>query len=159
MVSSFLKIGVAGLLGAAAGGMLLWHRTKILLDESEAFAALMKGKYELMAGWLSLKREGKSVDSYFKANGYGRIAIYGWWGVGEQLFGDLQKSGIPLEYVIDKRTLSLEGISCYLPTDDLPEADVVVITEPLQFDEMYRNIRDRFQGDIVSIEDVIYGQM
>ena len=82
--------------------------------------------YQIMNMWLYLKMHNQSIIPYMKENGYIHIAIYGMKELGERLFDELDGTGIEVDYVIDKDTIS-GNYKLYSPEDDLPEVDCIVV--------------------------------
>ena len=96
-----------------------------------------KGYWTILNKWLELSLEGKSVGKYIKNLNYNKIAIYGLGMLGEHLLTDFIKNGVKVVYGIDRRNLK-KGISIYQLQDDLPEADLVIVTVNTEY-EIIRN--------------------
>ena len=74
---------------------------------------------------------------YFEKNGYFQIAVYGMSDLGIYLLEELEASRVQIVYGIDRQaekaaekiaTGRLVGIPVYKPEDELPEADVIIVT-------------------------------
>ena len=90
-------------------------------------------------------------------NGYKHIAIYGMHHMGKCLLNELQGSEICVDYAIDKRPENAEDlIKVYLPDEDLPTVDAVVVTAFYYFDEIEDHLDNQLDCPIISIEDIIY---
>lgn len=114
--------------------------------------------YQLFYQWLVNHCNENKILTYFKNNGYERIAIYGIKEIGLLLIKELSNTGIIVEYVIDKNLdIIPEGFKGCSPKDDLPEVDAIVVTASYYFKEIKEDLK--YTGyDIVSIEDIVYSK-
>lgn len=111
----------------------------------------------MMNQWVKMKQEGKNLSSYFKQNGYKKIAIYGMGYVGETLLEELKESGITVAYCIDKRAGFIYTDVDIVSMDDyLERVDVVVVTAITFFIEIEKELSGKMDCPIVSIEDILY---
>lgn len=84
---------------------------------------------ELMDKWMSLMETGENVDSRLKRLGVSSVLIYGFGILGRHLVTALYESDVKVVGIIDKKKNRLNmKCSIYLPTDDLPTCDAVIIT-------------------------------
>lgn len=106
--------------------------------------------------WLIFKQKKGDVSEYFKDKQHHSIIIYGMGHLGERLVDELKGSDISIQYAIDKyKKDGYEGIDIRSMDEDLPEADVVVVTPIYDFWEIKRSLTNRFMCPIISLEDVI----
>lgn len=106
--------------------------------------------------WLSIKENNKTLQTYFLEKGYNRIAIYGIGMAGNHLITELDKSSIEIVYGIDRLGDKFNfTFPVFPPVADLPEADIIVVSVTYDFTNLYNNLKGRFFGPIVSLEDVI----
>lgn len=106
--------------------------------------------------WLWIKEDGKSLLSYFQAKRYKEIAIYGIGKVGKHLLTELKDSPIKVIYGIDKQGQRLQySFPVYGMDAKLPKADVIVVTVAYEFEKIYRELKQKFAGRIISIEEVL----
>lgn len=106
--------------------------------------------------WLWIKEDGKSLVSYFQAKHYKEIAIYGIGSVGKHLLTELKDSPINVIYGIDRKGKNLQySFPIYGPDKHLPEADAIVVTVAYEFEKIYGELKQKFVGKIVSIEEVL----
>ena len=111
----------------------------------------------LMNQWVKVKQEGKNLSSYFMANGYKKIAVYGMSYMGETLVEELKESGVEVAYGIDKNADRIYAdIDVVSINDELKEVDAVVITAVTFFDEISTQLREKVSCPIISLEDVLY---
>lgn len=143
----------AGAAGAAAIG-------KVRVEENEKIKSMSIKHFELfqmMNQWVKVKQEGKNLVSYFEANGYHKIAVYGMSYVGETLIDELRGTGIEIVYGIDKNAeLIYSDIDVVSPEDELKSVDAVVVTAITFFDEIEKLLASKMDCPIVSLEDIVY---
>ena len=130
------------------------HRDDFIRD-IETNADKRMAQYKLTLHWLKAAKKGMTCSEYFVRNSYRTVAIYGMFDLGQMLFDELRESKIEVAYGVDRSKRSLP-ISVYSPDDNLPEADVLVVTAISDYNEIYEALKEKFKGDIVSLEDVIY---
>lgn len=112
----------------------------------------------LMHQWLRVRQDGKFLKDYFKEKGWFRIAVYGMSHMGESLVHELRNTDISVEYGIDRNPdESYTDIKVFLPDDEMPKVDVIVVTAVAFFDEI-KNMLQKKNNDqmIVSLEDILY---
>lgn len=147
------------IVGAASFG-LYW----LIKREKKKVAALktandrLVDNNHLFSHWLEIKNEGKSISGFFKDLGYKDIAIYGMGELANHLIDDLEGSGIHVAYGIDRDAsccVSRIG-NVYSLQDELPEADVVIVTPYYAYEDIKRDLDKKVVCPILSIEDVVW---
>lgn len=149
--------GLATLIGIAAGAIAV--KTADKKKDIRRIDKLKKmGEfYNLLIQWMSLKQEGKSLVSYFKNNGYQKIAIYGMKELGERLYDELKDSEIEVKYVIDQNADAIYAdVDVFTPEDELEEVDAIVVTAIHYFDEIEEILEQKADCPILSLEDIVY---
>lgn len=113
--------------------------------------------YRLFEKWLSLKEEGKTLESFFVENRMHNIAIYGMGMLGGHLVRDLQDSeSVVVSYGIDRVVEKAENdIRMYKPEDCLPEADIIVVTAIFSYDEVTAVLKDKVSCPVISLEEIV----
>lgn len=107
--------------------------------------------------WIKSKQEGKTFKKYFDNMEYKSAAIYGMSYVGERLLTELKDSGVEVRYAVDLNSSRIySDIEVYSPKDNLPKADVMIVTAVYFFDEIYNKMKEKVTCPIVSIEDLLY---
>lgn len=111
----------------------------------------------LMSQWVKVKQEGKNLSSYFEANGYKKIAVYGMSYAGETLINELKDTGIEVAYGIDKNAdyISTE-INTVSADDPLEKVDAIVVTAITFFAEIENKLRGKVDYPIISLEEILY---
>lgn len=111
---------------------------------------------ELLNIWLFLKQKGKHVKTFFKEHGIQTVAIYGMSLLGERLFDELEESGIEVRYGIDiNPSKILSRCKIYVPNEDLPQVDAIIVTPVIYYNEIKRNLETRIDCSIISLEEVL----
>ncbi|BCN32542.1 hypothetical protein [Anaeromicropila herbilytica] len=115
-----------------------------------------KGYYQILNQWLIIKQEGKSLEEYFVNNNYQSIAIYGMGELGCRLYEELKDSSINVKYAIDNSAIcaysNLEVLSL---EDKLDDVDAIVVSAAFAFEEVQKELTNKINCPIVSIEDVV----
>lgn len=114
--------------------------------------------YNLLVKWVTIYQSNRSVADFFVRNGYKKVAIYGLKELGVLLYDELDHAGIDIPFVIDQRADYINTdieVELYMPEDDLPDADVVVVTACFYFDEIVESLKDKVKCPIISLEEAI----
>lgn len=116
-------------------------------------------KYEkylnLMDVWMNLREASISLDSYFLAHHYARVAIYGYGILGRHMESELCGTDINLVGIIDKKKEKLQTkLPVYSPEETLPEMDVLVITSYFFYNEIVKELGER-PFKIIPIDTII----
>ena len=114
--------------------------------------------YDLLIQWLKNTECKKHLADFFYDNKFNSVAIYGIKEIGELLYNDLTSSGITVKYIVDKNVKRTDlGVPVISPNEDLQDVDVIVVTAIHYFDEIRTELEKKVSCNIVSIEDIIYG--
>lgn len=106
--------------------------------------------------WLWIKEDGKSLASFFQVKGYKNIAIYGIGMVGKHLVAELEDGSVNVLYGIDRQNKEWQySFPIYEMDKGLPQADVIVVTVAYEFEKIYRELKQKFMGKIISIEEIL----
>ena len=117
-----------------------------------------KGYYLLHEEWVRIHQKGMDVSDYFMKKDVREIAIYGYGKLGHTFYDEIKNSEIKVKYYIDKNSKSfLAEIPVFSLKDNLPKVDLIVVTIPEQLDQIQREIKERADYPVVSLETVIYG--
>lgn len=99
----------------------------------------------------------KHLASYFEANGYRKIAIYGMSYAGETLLDELKGTGVQVAYAIDRSAGSIYADVDVLPLEsELGDVDAVVVTAITYFDEVEEQLGRKLDCPVVSLENILY---
>ncbi len=144
-------------------GVLLGFWGKMVLDSkilkiNDKKTDKFKKYYILLDQWLSMKQTKTDITGYFKENGYEKIAIYGMGELGNRLYDELKDTDIYVAYGIDKNNkTSYPGLKIYSLEDDFENADVIVVTAIFAYSIIKKELAEKTNIPVISLEDVIYG--
>lgn len=148
---------LSALSGAAIGAGVV---RKVLVEEKEKVEAMSNKHLSLflmMNQWVRVKQEGKNLAEYFKKNGFRRIAIYGMSYAGETLIDELKGTEIEIAYCIDKKADRIySDVDVFSMEDKLGEVDAIVVTAITFFDEIEKELNEKVDCPIMSLEDILY---
>lgn len=131
-----------------------FHETKALTEDNP----LKKSRYlmQLFNKWLCLKEKGKTLQPYFGNKNYKDIAIYGLGMAGNHLLADLEKSSVKIAYGIDRLGNHLKyHFPIYTMDQELPTADIIVVSVIYDFDNIYKDLKGKFSGPIISLSEIV----
>lgn len=112
----------------------------------------------MMNQWLILAQEGKRLDRFIARQGWQKIAIYGMSIYGRHTIRDLKKTSCMVVCGIDRRKMGpCEGVEILEPTDQLPQADVIINSVLHRHQEIVRDLQKLTECPVVSLEDVVFG--
>ena len=144
-ILSILSIGV----GVAAGAGITESVKNKEIAKVQAYSDKHLALFQMMNQWVHVKQEGKSLASYFEANGYKKIAVYGMSYAGETLLQELKDTKIQVLYGIDQNAKEV-----YVDIDIL--TDAVVVTAITYFDEIEEKLLGKVECPVISLEDILY---
>ncbi len=105
--------------------------------------------------WMKLREKDVRIDGYLKKKGYERVCVYGYGIFGQHLIEELEDSSVDIMYIIDRQKDKLHvDYPVYLPTETLPECDVIVITSFYFLSEIKKAL-EVISYPKISIETVI----
>lgn len=152
-ILSILSIGV----GVAAGAGITESVKNKEIAKVQAYSDKHLALFQMMNQWVHVKQEGKSLASYFEANGYKKIAVYGMSYAGETLLHELKDTKIQVLYGIDQNAKDVYvDIDILTMDDELPCVDAVVVTAITYFDEIEEKLLGKVECPVISLEDVLY---
>ena len=105
--------------------------------------------------WMKLKERGLSISAYFKRNGYNSAAVYGCGMLGKHLITELESQGIQIDFLVDRDAEKIDTkYNIFTAGDCLPNTDVIVVTVPDAYADIYMELRAN-NIPIISIEEVV----
>lgn len=106
--------------------------------------------------WMQRKHQGKRVCDFLAQNNFYTIAIYGVHFLGERLYDELRRTGICVSYGIDKNAAHiLTEMKVVFPEDKLEKVDAIVVTPVFYFNEIERQLSQKINCPIISLEDIL----
>lgn len=154
IMTSLLGMAIGAIGGAVTAGKIMGRGTGRWRELAEKNYVL----FLLMNKWIRTKQEGRHIREYFEENGYHFIAVYGMSYVGKCLIDELKDCDIEIKFAVDRNTAGIySDIKIYSPEDELPKADVMIVTAVYYYNEIYNNLKDKVTYPIVSLEDILFG--
>ncbi|MBC5742641.1 hypothetical protein FMM74_003380 [Lachnospiraceae bacterium MD308] len=156
--NNFFSVLSGVVIGAVAGGMVIERISGRALDNCRELTDKNLDLFLLMNKWMTTKQEGRHIKEYLEKRGYKSVAVYGLSHVGKCLLEELKDCDIEIKYAVDKNASAIySDLQVYLPEDDLPKADVMIVTAVYYFDDIYNNLKNKVMYPIVSLKDILYG--
>ena len=114
--------------------------------------------YDVLCAWIKIYASNVRLSHFFIKNGYKKVLIYGMKEIGKYLYDDLKNNKeIIMIHAIDKANIEAsDAYSISLPSEILPDADVLVVTAIHYFNEIEEDMKNKVSCPIISIEDVVY---
>lgn len=111
---------------------------------------------EIYERWIDSKNLDGGICRFIRDNEFEEIAIYGVGRFGRNLCNELECNNIKLAYLIDKnKNVSYRDYPVYTLQDELPKADVIIVTPVILFDEIADMLEEKMDCPILSLEDII----
>lgn len=111
----------------------------------------------LLDQWMMLREKGYLLENKLFDAGYRKIAVYGYGIFGRHLESEFIQNKVTIEYIIDQQKDKINAdIPVYSPQEDLPEAELVVVTAVCEYDEIYKKIREKSNCKMISLETLIF---
>lgn len=116
-----------------------------------------RGYWKTLKRWLDIQLQGKTVCEYFNKNRYNKVAIYGLGILGSSLVDEMRNHNIRIAYGIDQDEHKGKKFDfpVYRLQDELPEADVIVITVGYAFESIKPQIMKRKKCEVVSLNTLL----
>ena len=145
-------------------------RVRKYKEEREKHTGIEEGKIDRQAGypdkdtrslhffdkWMTLREEGFCVANWLNVNGYKRVAIYGYGIFGRHLCHELAANGIVITYVVDQNIDKLDiGYETFLPDDQLPETDIMIVTAIQDYGTIYKALSAKGIKKIISLKTML----
>lgn len=147
---------VTGIIGAVTGATTVGMKMNEIVEKKQKGLEKFRIMYQLMEHWMRIKQRGETLETYFNAYGYKRIAIYGMAEIGRLLLDELENTDIKIVYGIDKNPKATDRINIMAPEDKLPKVDVIIVTAIAYFDEIEALLSANNDIPVISLESVVY---
>lgn len=136
---------------------MVWGYKKSDISELKKKEEKLQLFYILLNHWLELKQHNKSIVPYFQENNYKKIIIYGMKELGERLCDELSESDIEVVAAMDRNADKIYApVKLLFTQDEVPQADVIVVTAPFYFGEIERELKKRTNIPIVDLLDIVF---
>ena len=143
--------------GAAVASIVVKKVMEGEIEKQEHMSDKHLALFQMMDQWVAVKQQGKNLADYFEKKQYKSIAIYGMSYAGQRLVEELESSNIQIKYGIDKNADSIcSDIDIVTMENELDVVDAVVVTPITFFDEIEKELSERVDCSIMSLEDILY---
>lgn len=106
--------------------------------------------------WMRLKTRSGGVFTFIRDNEFKKVAVYGMGTLGRSLCDELAYNGIEIVYIMDRdKNVRYREYPCYTMQDELPEADVIIITPITSFEEIQAGLAKQVDCPLLSLDDII----
>ena len=113
--------------------------------------------YNILVRWIKIKQDKLDIKTMFYEHGYKKVIIYGMAELGELLYDEIINSDIEIVCVIDRNPDKVYArVPVYSPSEDIPNADVVVVTAVSAYKEITNKLKEKCSCPMISIEDVVH---
>ncbi len=147
--------GVA--LGIATGAAIEKLTVQRQLEKEKTKTNKFREYYNLLNGWLKLKLQKKSLSCWFQEENINYVAIYGMGEIGYRLIEELHNSGVTVKYGIDRKPEYAYGdFEIKSLDEEIEGVDAIIITPIFAFEEVENELKRKFSGRIISIDDIIF---
>lgn len=154
----FLTACLSAVVGAVGGAVAMEKITGKAMDHCRELVDKNLDLFLLMNKWMRIKQKDRHIKEYLEENAYKSVAVYGLSHVGKCLLEELKECDVEIKYAVDQNAAAIySDIETYSPEDDLPKADVMIVTAVYYFDDIYNNLKNKVVYPIVSLKDILYG--
>ncbi|WP_312430330.1 glycoside hydrolase family 99-like domain-containing protein [Lacrimispora sp.] len=134
---------------------LIPYNTKEILDLQEK-----SDKYEhylnLLDDWMKLREKGVCLTGFLENAGFYNIGIYGLGILGRHFLREISDSNIQVSYIVDQQRDRLHvDIPVYLPTEELPDVDAIIVASTFYYPEIIELLKEKEIKNIISLEMII----
>lgn len=124
--------------------------------ESEKLVERYQCYWRVLHQWMLLKENGISVGEYLHRKGIKKVAVYGMGMLGLHLIRELEGGPVEIICGIDRAAEALHQSFPVVAPDGLTDdVDAVIITPIYAFDEIYAALREKYQGKILSLMELV----
>lgn len=152
-----MKKGIISALSVIAGATTVGTISARLIEKKARKVDKFKQYYNVLNSWLTIKQEGKSLETFFIDNNYKEIAIYGMGEMGKRLYDELKDTSIIIKYAVDKDADNLYTECKIVEKEDkLEVVDAIIVTAIFDFERIEEFLESKVDFEIISLEDVVY---
>lgn len=128
-------------------------------EQREIFRGATERRLARYDGYVGLQRaietlaDGKNLSRLREYIGSKRVAVYGWGILGREFWKLAHKAGVAICFGIDsgKAAFMKPEIPLYNPREDLPKADIIIVTPVTGFQEIKAFLEGKCRAEIVSL--------
>lgn len=132
-------------------------------DEQRIAKATSEGEryfhmFLVMNRWVQNQNQNKKISKYLSNKGFSNIAIYGMGAIGKTLYAELRDTSVKVAYAIDRNAESMYAeCDVFSLRDELQQVDAVIVTTLMDFEEIKKDITQKMECKIISVEEIVFG--
>lgn len=129
------------------------HQTIEILNKITAKNHKIINLYER---WMKWKNDNCGIFTFIQNNDFKKVAVYGLGSLGRSLCSELESQGIEIAYIIDQSAdIKTENCKIYTMQDELPDADAIIITPIMLYEEIAEELAKKMRCPILSLDDIV----
>ncbi|SEW09195.1 glycoside hydrolase family 99-like domain-containing protein [[Clostridium] fimetarium] len=110
----------------------------------------------LLDDWMKLRESRIYLTEFLENAGFNNIGIYGLGTMGRHFLKEVLESQIKVSYIVDQQRDKLHAdIPVYLPDEQLPNVDAIVVTSTFYYAEIVELLSEKGVKNIISLETII----
>lgn len=131
---------------------VLYNNMIGVIEERE----IWKERYEIAQSQERLAKSGLSIAQLFLEDNIKSVALYGYGIYGKKIKNELEKEGIEISYIIDKRAKELEiNVPLYTIDDILPQTDILIVTIPnVNYYKLFEKMNKKGKCEIYILKEL-----
>lgn len=116
-----------------------------------------KGYWEILSRWMEIHLQGKTLCTYLEQGEFSNIAIYGLGILGTPLVHEMNNHHIQVAYGIDQDENKRKKFEfpVYRLQDELPEADLIIVTVEYAFAQIKQQLMEKSKCKIISLNELL----
>lgn len=128
------------------------------LNDKKYNSTVRKAKfYTLLSDWMELKGSKGSLADVLREQDIHTVAVYGAGKHGRFLYQDLTEKGFGIRCFIDqdKNVHAPGGLPVYLPEEDMPSVDAILVSVYLEFEKIKKVLKEHQDSKVISLDKLI----
>ena len=137
------------------------YHNKTRADEDEIrYIQQRSNKFEaylnLLDAWMTLREKGIRLDKYLLDKGYNKIGLYGYGILGRHFIEEMKDSCVQVAFLVDRKGDKLcTPVPVYLPSVQLPECDVIVVSSVFFMEDIRAELIKYGDYKLISLETIL----
>lgn len=135
--------------------LMLESGIKAVTEFKDKQQRMISRYFNTMNKWMELRNSGKTIIQDEVIEGKS-VVVYGMGKLGKRCIEEFMLNGKAIAYAVDKTYTDPNAVyKIYGTMGKLPSADVMIVTITDEFESIKEEMEKIFDGDIVSLEDII----
>lgn len=116
--------------------------------------------FNLLMEWMANKQNNKTMSAFFEENKIKKVIIYGMGNLEELLFIELKSINIEMCGFVDQNAKAyqefFENVVTVEEIEQFSDADAVIVTPFFAFESIKKNIKEKIDIKVISIEQLVF---